>query len=122
MKDLDAGQGIRVYDGWGVNHIYLRKGYNYLKKTTAMIANGSIYNELTSLEGIDTESDDVKAWCQLDFDGYFMVNWNSQENWKNEMPHHKMLIFRQQVKQWEHMNRTPNRKRKSEMTGWIMNR
>lgn len=35
-----------------------------------------------SPEGIDAESDDVKAWCQLDFDGYFMVNWNSQENWK----------------------------------------
>lgn len=82
MKDLDAGQGIRVYDGWGVNHIYLRKGYNYLKKTTGSIANGSIYNEIASPEGIDAESDDVKAWCQLDFDGYFMVNWNSQENRK----------------------------------------
>lgn len=82
LKDLDAGQGIRVYDGWGVNQIYLRKGYNYLKKTTGSIANGSIYNEIASPEGIDTESDDVKAWCQLDFDGYFMVNWNSQENWK----------------------------------------
>lgn len=84
LKDLDAGQGIRVYDGWGVKRIYLRKGYNYLKKTTAMIANGTVYNELTSPEGEDIDTDDVKAWCQLDFDGYFMLNWNSQESWNNE--------------------------------------
>ena len=84
LKDLDAGQGIRVYDGWGVNRIYLCKGYDYLKKTTAMIANGAVYNELSSPEGEDIDTDDVKAWCQLDFDGYFMLNWNSQESWNNE--------------------------------------
>ena len=43
-----------------------------------MIANGAVYNELSSPEGEDIDTDDVKAWCQLDFDGYFMLNWNSQ--------------------------------------------
>lgn len=31
--DLDSGQGIRTYDSWGVDHIYLRSGYDYLRTT-----------------------------------------------------------------------------------------
>lgn len=82
VADLDDGQGIRIYDQWNVNRIYLRKGYDYLKKTSATIANGSIYNQITSQAGISTEINDEKAWCQLDFDGSFTLNWNAQDEWK----------------------------------------
>ena len=81
-----------------------------------------IYNEIASPEGIDAESDDVKAWCQLDFDGYFYGELEFTGKLENCSHTHKMLIFRQQVKQWEHMNQIRVPKRKSEMTGWIMNR
>ena len=82
VMDIDSGQGIRMYDNWGVNRIYLRKGYDYLTKTTGSIADGSIYNEIKSPERVSTSNDEIKAWCQLDFDGSFTLNWNAQLTWK----------------------------------------
>lgn len=82
--DLDGGQGLRIYDGWGVDHIYLRKGYSYLSVTTAETANGSVYREITSSEGsASLSNNDVQGWCQIDFNGSFMLNWLAQDSWKN---------------------------------------
>lgn len=82
--DLDGGQGIRVYDYWGVDHIYLRSGYDYLKVETGATANGSGYREVKSSEGSDSlKNSDVKGWCQLDFNGSFTLNWLAQDSWKN---------------------------------------
>lgn len=82
--DLDGGQGIRVYDYWGIDRIYLRKGYDYLKVKTGTTANGSGYREIRSSEGSGSlDNSDVKGWCQLDFNGSFTLNWLSQDSWKN---------------------------------------
>lgn len=82
--DLDGGQGIRVYDYWGVNRIYLRKGYDYLKVETGETDNGSGYREIRSSEGSDSlQNSDVRGWCQLDFNGSFTLNWLAQDSWKN---------------------------------------
>lgn len=44
--DLDSGQGIRTYDSWGVDHIYLRSGYDYLRTTEGTTANGNAFREI----------------------------------------------------------------------------
>lgn len=82
--DLDGGQGIRTYDYWGVDHIYLRSGYDYLVATAGTTTNGSAYREVRSREDSESlDNDDVKGWCQLDFNGSFTINWLSQDSWKN---------------------------------------
>ena len=82
--DLDAGQGIRTYDDWGVDHMYLRKGYDYLVATTGTTTNGTAYREVKSREDSGSlNNDDVKGWCQLDFNGSFTINWLAQDSWKN---------------------------------------
>ena len=76
--DLDGGQGIRIYDSWGVDRIYLRKGYSYLK-----VKSGSNYQEIKSEEKSESlNNNDVRGWCHLDFNGSFTLNWLSQETWK----------------------------------------
>ncbi|MBU5482307.1 isopeptide-forming domain-containing fimbrial protein [Blautia sp. MSJ-19] len=84
VADLDEGQGIRTYDGWGVDHIYMRKGYDHLKVTTGIMDDGSVYNEIKGKEGGGSiENEDVRGWCQLDFNGSFTLNWLAQDSWKN---------------------------------------
>lgn len=82
--DLDSGQGIRTYDDWGVDHMYLRKGYDYLEATTGTTANGNAYRQVRGKEdGENINTDDIEGWCQLDFNGSFMINWLAQDSWKN---------------------------------------
>lgn len=82
--DLDGGQGIRTYDYWGVDHIYLRNGYNYLSVTEGTTSNGNGYREIKSAEGsASLKNSDVQGWCQLDFNGSFTINWLAQDSWKN---------------------------------------
>lgn len=79
--DLDGGQSIRIYDGWGVDAVYIRSGHDYLSVTTGASANGTPFNEIKGDKESITNGD-VRGWCQLDFNGYFMLNWNAQEKWK----------------------------------------
>ena len=82
--DLDGGQGIRTYDYWGVDRIYLRSGYSYLSVTSGSTANGNGYQEIKSKENSDSlKNSDVKGWCHLDFNGSFTINWLAQDSWKN---------------------------------------
>lgn len=77
MMDLDGGQGFRVYDGWGVDGMYIRSGYDHLKATTGTSSSGTQYTEVRAPEGVSTEARDVKGWCHVDFGGVFTVNWLS---------------------------------------------
>ena len=82
--DLDSGQGIRTYDSWGVDHIYLRSGYDYLRTTEGTTANGNAFREIRGkADGGNITTDDVEGWCQLDFNGSFIINWLAQDSWKN---------------------------------------
>ena len=82
--DLDSGQGIRTYDEWGVDHIYLRSGYDYLEATTGTTANGTAYRQVRGkADGENINTDDVEGWCQLDFNGSFAINWLAQDSWKD---------------------------------------
>lgn len=79
MMDLDGGQGFRVYDGWGVDAMYIRSGYDHLKASTGTTSNGTVYTEVRAPEGVSTDNDDVKGWCHVDFNGSFTVNWLAGE-------------------------------------------
>ena len=82
--DLDSGQGIRTYDEWGVDHIYLRSGYDYLEATTGTTTNGTAYRQVRGkADGENINTDDVEGWCQLDFNGSFAINWLAQDSWKD---------------------------------------
>lgn len=75
MMDLDGGQGFRVYDGWGVDAMYIRSGYEHLQATTGTTSNGTVYTEVCAPEGTSTDNNDVKGWCHVDFNKSFTVNW-----------------------------------------------
>lgn len=77
MMDLDGGQGFRIYDGWGVDGMYIRKGFDHLSTTTGASASGMAYTEVRAPEGVSTNNDDIKGWCHIDFDKSFTVNWLS---------------------------------------------
>lgn len=79
MMDLDGGQGFRVYDGWGVDAMYIRSGYKHLQATTGTTSNGGAYTEVRAPEGVATEIDDVKGWCHVDFNKSFTLNWLAGE-------------------------------------------
>lgn len=79
MMDLDGGQGFRVYDGWGVDAMYIRSGYNHLRATTGTTSNNTVYTEVRAPEGTSTNNDDIKGWCHVDFNGSFTVNWLAGE-------------------------------------------
>lgn len=81
MADLDGGQGFRVYDNWGINGLYIRNGYDHLKAETGTSPNGSAYLDLRGAEGTATTNSDPKGWCQVDFNGTFIVNWLAQNSW-----------------------------------------
>nr|WP_294660144.1 isopeptide-forming domain-containing fimbrial protein [uncultured Blautia sp.] len=75
MMDLDGGQGFRIYDAWGVDGMYIRKGFDHLSATTGASDSGNVYTEVRAPEGVSTRNDDVKGWCHVDFDSSFTVNW-----------------------------------------------
>lgn len=77
MMDLDGGQGFRIYDGWGVDGMYIRSGYDHLKATAGTTSSGTQYTEVRAPEGVSTENSDVKGWCHVDFNGGLTVNWLS---------------------------------------------
>lgn len=82
--DLDEGQGIRTYDSWGIDHMYLRSGCDYLRVTEGTTSNGTAYREIKGkADGGNITTDDVEGWCQLDFNGSFTFNWLAQDSWKN---------------------------------------
>lgn len=77
MMDLDGGQGFRIYDGWGVDGMYIRNGYDHLQTITGTSGSGNQYTEVRAPEGVATDTTDVKGWCHVDFNGSFTVNWLS---------------------------------------------
>ena len=77
MMDLDGGQGFLVYDGWGVDGMYVRSGYDHLNATAGYSDTGVGYTEVRAPEGVSTSTEDVKGWCHVDFDSSFTVNWLS---------------------------------------------
>lgn len=79
MMDLDGGQGFRVYDGWGVDAMYIRTGYRHLQAVTGTTANGTVYTEVKAPEGAATDINDVKGWCHVDFNKSFTLNWIAGE-------------------------------------------
>ena len=70
-----AGQGFRVYDGWGVQAMYIRNGYNHLITSSGAASNGGQYREVRGREGEATTNSDVWGWCTVHFNGSFTMNW-----------------------------------------------
>ena len=81
MADLDGGQGFRVYDGWGVQAMYIRNGYNHLITSSGAASNGGQYREVRGREGEATTNSDVWGWCTVHFNGSFTMNWLAQDTW-----------------------------------------
>ena len=67
MADLDGGQGFRVYDGWGVQAMYIRNGYNHLITSSGAASNGGQYREVRGREGEATTNSDVWGWWYRPF-------------------------------------------------------
>ena len=67
FEEVNEKQGFRVYDGWGVDGMYIRSGYDHLKATTGTSSSGTQYTEVRAPEGVSTEARDVKGWCHVDF-------------------------------------------------------
>ena len=75
MMDLDGGQGFRVYENWGVDGMYIRRGYDHLQSTTGTTTSGGEYTEVRAPEGVGTNTEDIQGWCHVDFNRSFTMNW-----------------------------------------------
>src|SRR5699024_8860789 len=81
MGDRDGGHGYRVDDGWGVQAMYIRNGYNHLIVSSDTASNGGQYREVRGREGEATTNSDIWGWCTVHFNGSFTMNWLAQDTW-----------------------------------------